>query len=211
MARTSRAPAEDVGEAQDVVDLVGIVRASRGDDHVIADGIGVFRRDFRIRVGHGEDDGVRAHRFHHVLRQCALCRKAEEDIRIHHGVREAARVGLRGVRRLPLVHALAATLVDDALGIAQQDVLGRKADRLDQIETGDAGRTRTIHHELGLLDVPTGQLQCVQHAGGGDNGRAMLVIVKHGNVHQLLQALLDDEAFGRLDIFQVDPPKDGPR
>ena len=31
----------------------------------------------------------------------------------------------------------------------------------------------------------------------------MLIVMKDGNVHQLFQALLDDEAFGRLDILKV--------
>ena len=32
----------------------------------------------------------------------------------------------------------------------------------------------------------------------------MLVVVEHGNVHQFAQALLDDEAFRRLDVLQID-------
>src|SRR3546814_6131290 len=51
-------------------------------------------------------------------------------------------------------------------------------------------------------DLP-GQRQGVDEAGGGDDGGAVLVVVEHRNVHQLLQALLDDEALRRLDVFQV--------
>ena len=54
--------AEDVGKAEDVVDLVGIIRAAGGDDHVVAHLLRVFRRDLGIGVGHGEDDRVGRHR-----------------------------------------------------------------------------------------------------------------------------------------------------
>ena len=33
----------------------------------------------------------------------------------------------------------------------------------------------------------------------------MLVVVEHRDVEQLLQALLDDEALRRLDVFEIDP------
>ena len=48
--------AEDIGKAQHIVDLVGIVAAPGGDDDIAAHRLGVFRRDFRIGIGHGEDD-----------------------------------------------------------------------------------------------------------------------------------------------------------
>ena len=53
--------AEDEGEAEDVVDLVGVVGAAGGDDDVGADGMGIFRGDLRVGIGHGEDDRVRGH------------------------------------------------------------------------------------------------------------------------------------------------------
>ena len=37
----------------------------------------------------------------------------------------------------------------------------------------------------------------------------MLVIMHNRNFHALLQRLLDDETFGCLDIFKVDPPEAG--
>ena len=40
--------------------------------------------------------------------------------------------------------------------------------------------------------------------GGGDDGGAVLVVVEDRDVHQLAQALLDDEAFRRLDVLEVD-------
>ena len=40
--------------------------------------------------------------------------------------------------------------------------------------------------------------------GGGDDGGAVLVVVEDGDVEQLLQLLLDDEAVRRLDVLEVD-------
>ena len=37
----------------------------------------------------------------------------------------------------------------------------------------------------------------------------MLVIMEDGNIHQLAQALLDDKALGRLDVFEVDAAEGG--
>ena len=40
--------------------------------------------------------------------------------------------------------------------------------------------------------------------------RQSSIFVKDGNVHLLLQGLLDDEALGRLDIFEIDAAEGGP-
>ena len=37
----------------------------------------------------------------------------------------------------------------------------------------------------------------------------MLVVMEHRNVHFFLKALFNNETFGRLDIFKVDPAKGG--
>ena len=46
-------------------------------------------------------------------------------------------------------------------------------------------------------------------AAPADDGRAVLIVVEDGNVHLLLEPLLDDEALGRLDVFQVDAAEGG--
>ena len=52
--------AEDVGEAEDVVDLVGIVAAAGRHDGVVAHGSHVFRRDLGIGIGEREDQRLGA-------------------------------------------------------------------------------------------------------------------------------------------------------
>jgi hypothetical protein len=53
------------------------------------------------------------------------------------------------------------------------------------------------------------QFQCVEQRGAGDDGSAVLVVVKHRNAHALAEFLLDVEALRRLDVFQVDAAQRG--
>ena len=57
---------------------------------------------------------------------------------------------------------------------------------------------------LDVLELAPGQMAGVDQAGGGDDRGAVLVVVHDRDVHPLAQRLLDDEAFGRLDILKVD-------
>ncbi len=40
-----------------------------------------------------------------------------------------------------------------------------------------------LHHELGLRDVAAGQVERVDEARGGDDRRAVLVVMEDRNVH----------------------------
>ncbi len=60
--------AEDVGEAEHVVDLVRIVRTAGRHDRVGTDVGDFLGRDLGVRIGHGEDDRVLRHRLDHRRR-----------------------------------------------------------------------------------------------------------------------------------------------
>jgi hypothetical protein len=53
------------------------------------------------------------------------------------------------------------------------------------------------------------EVQRIDEAGGRDDGGAVLVVVEDRNVHQLAQALFDDEALGSLDVLKVDAAERG--
>ena len=53
--------AENEREAQNVVDLVWVIRPASGDDGIRPHGMGIGRGDLRIGVGHGKDDRVFGH------------------------------------------------------------------------------------------------------------------------------------------------------
>ena len=195
--------AEDIGEAQHIVDLVGIIAAARRHDDIAAHGQRIFGRDFRIGIGHGKDDRVRRHAAQHVAGQRPLGGKTQEHVTAHHGVGQSAGLGFGGMGGLPLVHAFGAAAIDHALGVAEQDIFALHAHGLQQLQTGDAGRTGAVHHHLDVFQLATRQMRGIDDAGGTDDGGAMLVVMEHRNVHQLAQLLLDDEAVGGLDVFQV--------
>ena len=83
------------------------------------------------------------------------------------------------------------------------------AHRLEQFDAGDAGGTGAVDHQLGVAQFAAGEVAGVDQPGGGDDRGAVLVIVEHRDIHQLAQPLLDDEAFRRLDVFQVDAAEPG--
>ena len=201
--------AEDVGEAQHIVDLVRIIRTAGGHDRIIANAGNFFRRDFRIGIGHGEDDRPVRHGADHLFSEGALLGQAEHDVGSLHCLFQGAPIGLAGVRAFPLVHAFGAALVDHALGIAKDDIVRGKAHGLDQLDTGDGGGTGAIANKLRGLQVAARQFQRIDEAGSGDDGSAMLVVMKDGNVHQFAQPAFDDEAFRCLDILKVDAAEGG--
>ena len=106
--------------------------------------------------------------------------------------------------RLPLVHAFGSAFIDDALGVAEGEILGTEADGAQKLEAGNAGRAGAVANELGCRDFAAGQLQRVDQPGGGDDRRAVLVVMENGNIEKLAQPLLDDEALRRLDVLEID-------
>ena len=174
-----------------------------------ADRARLFRGDFGVRIGHGEYDRLVRHGAHHVLGHRALHRQSEHHIGAFQSLEQRARLGIGGVRRLPLVHAVGATLVDHALGVAQNDMFRPHAHRLEQFDAGDACRPGAVDHKLGVAQLAAGQVAGVDQPRGGDDGGAVLVIVEHRDIHQLPQPLLYDETFRRLDVFQVDAAEAG--
>ena len=81
---------------------------------------------------------------------------------------------------------------------------GLHAHGLDQVQRGDAGRAGAVQHQLDVRQLAAGDLAGVDQAGGRDDRGAVLVVVEHRDVEQLLQLGLDAEALGALDVLQID-------
>ena len=92
--------AEDEREAQDVVHLVGKVRAAGGHDGVRPRGQRHVVGDLGIGIGQGEDHRIGRHAFDHFGRHAAAARKPEEDVRAHQGFGQGAGLGLAAKRAL---------------------------------------------------------------------------------------------------------------
>ena len=73
-----------------------------------------------------------------------------------------------------------------------------------QLDAGDRGGAGAVDHHLDVRELAAGQVQRVDQPGGGDDRRAVLVVVEHRDVEQLAQPLLDDEALRRLDVLEID-------
>ena len=144
--------AEDVREAQRVVDLVRIVRTAGGDDAVRAHRLGVFRGDLRVRIGQREDDRPRGHRRDHLRLQDAAGGQAEEHVGAVDDFGERARCGVARVARLVRVQVAAAG-VQHAVAIQRQDVLRLHAQRDQHVQAGDAGRAGAGGRQLHVLDA----------------------------------------------------------
>ena len=139
-----------------------------------------------------------------ALRHRAFHREAEEYVGAGQRLGERARLGFHGKARLPLVHAFGAAFVDDALGVAEDEVLGAETDRAQKFEASDAGRAGAVADKFRRFDLAAGEFERVDQAGGGDDRGAVLVVMEDRNVEQLAQLLLDDEAFRRLDVLEID-------
>ena len=207
-AHIKRAP-EYIGKAQNVVDLICIVRPARGHDGIGPHPGHILRRDLGIGIRHGKNDRVLRHGFHHGRRQRARNREAEENIGAFNGVGQGSCFRWHGMGGFPLVHAIGAALVNHAFRVREDDVFMRHAQGLDQFDAGDGGGARPVAHELEIFEIAARQFQRVDQRGSRDDRRAVLVVVEHRDVHELAQALLDDEAIRRLDVLEIDAAKGG--
>jgi hypothetical protein len=169
--------------------------------------------DLGFRVGQRQDDRLVGHRLDHLGVDHAGGRAAHEDIAADHGVSQGALVGVAAEALLGGVElagqGIGALAVDHALGVADQDVLDLDAEADHDVEAGNRGRAGARDGHLDLTDVLADQFQAVEQGGARDDRGAMLVVVEDRNVHALLELLLDVEAFGRLDVFQVDAAQGG--
>ena len=194
-------------EAQDIIDLIRKIRPAGGDDCIGPCRAGNRRRYLRVGVGHSENDWLGRHRLYHIGAKCIGRRQAQKHIGTDNCLGQIASLGLGGVGRLPLVHAVGSALVDYSRSVAHNNIVVRHAHRLDEFGTCNRRRASAVADYLDVLECPVGQHTRVDKPGGGDDRGAVLIIMKHRNVHPFAQSLLDDEARRGGDIFEVDAAK----
>src|SRR5690606_4414016 len=73
------------------------------------------------------------------------------------------------------------------------------------VDTCEGSRTRARCHDLDVGDIFSDDLQAIDERGGYRNGGAVLIVVEDGYLHPFAQLAFNDEAFRRLDVFEVDP------
>jgi hypothetical protein len=207
-ADVQRAP-EDEREAEDVVDLVGVVAAAGGHDGVGTGGGDQLGQDLRLGIGHGQDQRIGRQQRQPLGLEHARRRQAQEDVGAGQHFRQGAGVGLARVAGHVVEHVVVAAGVNDALDVGQGDVLDRQAHRDQQVDAGQGGRAGARGHQLDVLQGLALDEQGVADGGGADDGGAVLVVVEDRDVHPLAQRALDDEALGGLDVLEIDAAEGG--
>lgn len=194
---------EEEGEAHDVVDLIGVVRASRCDDGIGLTLSRLIWEDLRNRVGHSEDKRLLCHLGDILSSQQVRSAHTNKNISVDESLLQGT---LRSVSRkliLPLVHAFLTTLIAHALSVADYDVLFGHTIVVQKFDAGDTSRTSTIQYDLSGVGLPTSQLARVNEASEADDSRAVLIVVEDWNWHELFELCLDFKAVRGPDVLQV--------
>jgi hypothetical protein len=196
--------AEDIGEAEHVVDLVGEVRPTGRHQRV---GAGLHRvgiGDLGIGVGEREDDRTLGHGLEHRRGHHVGDREAHEHIGAHHRVGEGPPPIVGAREALFVAIEIGAAAVDDALGVDQGDVIAVEAQADEELDAGDGPGAGARDHQLDGGERLAGEIRGVEQPGAGDDRGAVLVIVEHRDAHPLAQLFFDLEAGGGGDVLEVD-------
>src|SRR5207237_326822 len=97
-----------------------------------------------------------------------------------------------------------APVVHDARAVAQEDVLPRNAEPDVVLRRGDCRGAGAGEHDLQFRDVFADHLERVEQCSAGDDGGAMLVVMKDGNPQRLPERFFYIEAVWSADVLEVD-------
>ena len=89
------------------------------------------------------------------------------------------------------------------MNIAEPDVFAFDAKLEQHVQTSDPSGPATCRHDLNVLELFAGNVQCIGRSGSNDNGGPVLIVMKNGDVHPFAAQLFDDKAIGCFDVFQV--------
>ena len=189
--------------------MVGVIGASCRDDRIVADRFDLVRRNFRRWVGQREHDRTLGHAGDHLAGHQPAAGQAQHDVRSDQRIAEVTGRSVLGKGRFVRVDftGLETGLGDDALAVAHRDVLRCNAARHVVVRAGDGAGSSANDDHLDVLDGFALQFARVDQRSCGDDGRAVLVVMHHWNVGGLGDASLDLEAFGGLDVLEVDAAK----
>ena len=201
--------AEYEREAEHIVDLIRIVGAPGGDDGVGACRLSVLGRYLRIRVRKRHNQRLRRHALRVLFREDTRGGEPEENVGAFDDIAESARLGLNGELRLPLVHFLLPSLVDDAVDVGNDDVLLSYSHAEQLTQAGERRRARARADDLHVLGPLPHQPQGVHDRRTYDDGGAVLIVVENRDRHALPESSLDLETLRCLDVLEVDTAEGG--
>ena len=105
--------AKNERKAQDIVHLIRVIAAARGDHGIVPHAPRLLGEDLRDRIGERQYQGSRCHPADHVLREHAARRESQKHVRPADDLTEVARLG--GLRESGLfrVHQFLPARIDD--------------------------------------------------------------------------------------------------
>ena len=96
---------------------------------------------------------------------------------------------------------------DDAAARGERDIL--RAARLQQFADGDARAARAADDDADVRKALAREFQRVDERRARHDRRAVLVVVKDGNIQLLFEPRLHFKTFRRADVFEVDAAEGG--
>ena len=93
---------------------------------------------------------------------------------------------------------------DHALTVAENHVFAADAHGDEEPRAGDGRRTGAVHYDAEFVERFAGDFRRIEQRGRRNHGRAVLVVVHHGDVQLFTQPAVDFEALRSLDVFEVD-------
>ena len=200
--------AEDEGETEHVVHLIGMIGTPGGHDQILTNRNGQVVIDFRVGIGHSKNDRVGCHGCNHLRAEDVAARQANKHIGTFQ--RLGQRISFRSGSKEPLVLVeICPVFVQQAFGIKHQQVFGFHSEADEQFAAGDGRCTGTVDHHFHRSDVFVYDTQGIDQSGTGDDGGTVLIVVHDRDIQFLFQAAFDFKAFGGFDIFQVYPAERG--
>ena len=192
---------ENIGEAQDIVDLVGIVGAACCHDGIVAHGFDIFRQNFWIGIGQSKDQWLGCHFLHHVLLEHATGGQSQEHIGTLNGFCQGTLRCFLGELNFVFVHQLGSAFVHQTRQVSDPNVFARNAQFDQQTQAGQSRCTRARSDQLDLAGIFAHHFQAIQNGCTHGNGRAVLIVVKDWDLHAFAQLALDVETVWRFDVF----------
>jgi len=162
-----------------------------------------------VGICQGQNDRTVRHGSYHFLAEQSCNRYAKKNVSPLYGIFKLSHVGFPGECSLVRLHIFIPVRIDHTPAVSHHYFFSVHSQLDEQIQTGYPGGPRTGCRETDFSNILANDGQCIEHSRRRYDGRAMLVVVKYGNVKALLERGFDDECSRGLDILEIDATESG--
>ena len=153
--------AEDIGETNNVVDLVRIVCATCTHQNIGASSCSILVWNFGYGVGQCKDDGVVSHGAYHVLCEHIAFWKTYKDIGTIYSLCQSVDISACGSKFTLLCIQVFAVGSDNALRVEHHYILLLSTKGTIEACAWDGCCTGTIHYNLNIFDILASHHECI--------------------------------------------------